>query len=450
MITVPLNSLCVVLLLRFVGEANLGTDHYCSADMSSYDVAEIEVEIPLETIPREEPKKVMEVLQMDPAKVQKKCTVLIVTAGLSRCGKSTALNNIFDSKFESRYSSTSVTKEVKRKRSEGSKDAIVVVDTPGLGSVDIPFSKVKKDIRDAIGGLDFMLLYCHSVSPGNALANDMLVVKNLQKVLGKDIWKKCVVLFTCSDLVRSQECPRENDRDKYKRLLRTRAEELTKMMKSQCGHHVPNVKVVFDVDTELEGIEEIVAVPVGHELKEGEVNELVPGMEGLNWKEVAFLEVMRREGPMDRGAFLNLFRNKSPIYSSVAGAGVGAVVGAIGGGLIGAIGAGVGAVPGAAVGAVAGGVAGGLGSGSMLGAGALTIKEIMYRYKASKMRHKIDKLKTAELIKCQDQDRIAAEAGARPQAEPGVQQYHEDGVQPRRRQMASLQEQTDAETAMHY
>ena len=429
--------------------------------MSASDF-EMELSVPTESIRTEEPKKeviedlhinpVMKELQLNPAEEQKKCTVLIVTAGLSKRGKSTALNNIFDCKFESRLSANSVTSSVQRKRSEGGKDTLVVVDTPGFASLDIPLARVKKDIRDAIGGLDFVLLYCHSVSPGIALANDdKVVVKNLQKVFGKDIWKKCVVLFTFSDLVRSQECETENDRDKYRRHLRNHAEELTKMLKSQCGRHVPDVKVVLDVNTELEGIKEILAVPVGRKLKDGEVNELVPGMEGLNWKEVAFLEIMRREGPMDRGAFLNLLSDKSPIYSSVAGVIAGAVLGAIGGGLTGAIaGGGVGAAPGAAVGAVAGGVAGGLGSGSMLGAGALTIKEIMYRYKASKMKHKIDKLKTAELIKYQDQDRIPEEAGARPQAEPGVQQYHEDGVQPRRRQMASLQEQTDAETAMHY
>ena len=138
---------------------------------------------------------------------------------------------------------------------------------------------------DAIGGLNFVLVYCYSVSPSNPQSlTDVYVVKNLQRVLGKDMWKKCVVLFTFSDLLREQECCAEKDREKYKKFLRDHAKRLSDMLRKECGSRVPDVKVVFDVDTEQEDVTEIVAVPVGRQLKHGrEVHFLVPGTKAANW-----------------------------------------------------------------------------------------------------------------------------------------------------------------------
>ena len=98
-----------------------------------------------------------------------KRTVLIVTAGLSRSGKSTAMNNIFGADFKSVYSASSVTRAVEPCRIEGHADELIVVDTPGLGATDIKFAKVKEELLDAIGGLNFVLMYCYSVGPSTAL-----------------------------------------------------------------------------------------------------------------------------------------------------------------------------------------------------------------------------------------------------------------------------------------
>ena len=47
---------------------------------------------------------------------------------------------------------------------DGLKNEFIVVDTPGLGSTDIKLASIKKDLLGAIGGMNFVLVYCYSVS----------------------------------------------------------------------------------------------------------------------------------------------------------------------------------------------------------------------------------------------------------------------------------------------
>ena len=58
------------------------------------------------------------------ANAERKRTVLIVTAGLSRSGKSTAMNNIFGADFKSECSASSVTSAVEARRVDGLKGAV--------------------------------------------------------------------------------------------------------------------------------------------------------------------------------------------------------------------------------------------------------------------------------------------------------------------------------------
>ena len=324
------------------------------------------------------------------ATTREKRTVLIVTAGLSRSGKSTALNNIFGADFKSVYSASSVTRSVEPCRIEGHSDELIVVDTPGLGATDIKLAKVKQELLAAIGGLNFVLVYCYSVSPSNPQSlTDVYVVKNLQRVLGKDMWKKCVVLFTFSDFLREQECRAEKDREKYKKFLRDHAKRLSAkrlsdMLRKECGSHVPDVKVVFDVDTEQEDVTEIVAVPVGRQLKRGrEVHFLVPGTKAANWQELALCEIIRKADPIDRGVYLSLTRIRAPLYSTIVGGAIGGAVGGIGGALVGLAAGGVGAIPFATIGLGVGVVAG----GAMGRISILTMKEVKDHVRSVKIKN---------------------------------------------------------------
>ena len=333
-----------------------------------------------------------------------KRTVLIVTAGLPRSGKSTAMNNIFGADFKSEWSASSVTSAVEARCVDGLRNELIVVDTPGLAATDIKFATIKKDLLGAIGGLNFVLVYCYSVGPTNSQTKaDVLVAKNLQKVLGKDVWKKCVVLFTCSDLLREQEYPREGDREKYKDLLQRYASRFSEMLRKECGSHVPDVKVVFDVDTEQEDVTEIVAVPVGRKLKCGrERYLLLPGMKETNWKVLALCEILRKADPIDQQVFLSFGNDLTPVISFIAGGVISGVVGGIAGGAVGAVvGAGAGgfgAIPGAVIGTGVGVATGVIAGGAY---GSVAVQEIglaMEKRKERARSKRVDKLKNAKHI----------------------------------------------------
>ena len=329
---------------------------------------------------------------------EKKPEAVLVIGGLARSGKSTALNNIFQANFLSNYSTKSVTKCVNMKRLVGEESDLIIVDTPGFGSTDLNLAKVRKDFLDSIGTLSYVLVYCFSVSPGNTLSvADEYVVKRMVEVMGKDIWKKCVILLTFSDRLRSQACPSLEDRDKYKEFISGHAQRLTELFKKVCGSHAPTVKSVFEVDTSQECIDNIIAVPVGLKLKQGkEKHELVPGIEDLNWAEVAVTEIIRKAEVMERVTYLHHFHRRSFKIGTVAGAVVGGAVGLAGGGVLGAATLGFGLAPAIVVGTAVGTAIGGM-AGSLVGTtGGLTIGEVKYSVLASRNQNKIKK---AEILR---------------------------------------------------
>ena len=72
-----------------------------------------------------------------------------------------------------------------------------IIDVPGLGDQDIPTGVVSKQIKEAVGESEYILLYCISVAPDHSLTvANTIVMKVLQKILGKDVRKKCVILLT--------------------------------------------------------------------------------------------------------------------------------------------------------------------------------------------------------------------------------------------------------------
>ena len=327
----------------------------------------------------------------------KKPEVVIVIGGLARSGKSTALNNIFQADFKSDYSTKFVTKYVKMKRLVGEESDLIIVDTPGFGSRDLSLAKVRKEFLDAVGTLSYVLVYCYSISPnsGQSIA-DEYVVKRMVEIMGKDIWKKCVILLTFSDRLRSQKCPSDTDRKSYKNFIKDHAKNLSELFNTVCGSHAPTVKSVFEVDTSQECIDDIIAVPVGLELKQGkEKHELVPGIEDLNWAEVAVTEIIRKAEVMERVTYLHHFHRRSFKIGTAAGAVVGGAVGLAGGGVLGAATLGFGLAPAIVVGTAVGTAIGGM-AGSLVGTtGGLTMGEVKYSMIASRNQNKI---KEAEIL----------------------------------------------------
>lgn len=323
---------------------------------------------------------------------------VVVIAGRPSSGKSRALNNIFGVKFESKNSVHSVTNDIEYKRVTKKGSTVIVVDTPGLGAADIEMNKVKDDFASVIGDLNCTLLYCHSVGPNNKLMDvDVRIFKNLQKVLGKKIWKRCIILFTFSDTLRREDYPKYDDNQAYLRYLQEHVTNLEEKLKKHCGDHVPNVKLVSDVVIGDAEIEDIVAIPVGKmvtQKQEAEVLIPAPDGSGRNWWMVAWNVIEKKSTKLDRIVLKKVLDSKAQTVAGLAASVVvGSALGGLGGVLVGGVAAaGVGAIPGAFAGAVMGGLAAGLGGG---GLGQVILAP---HVEATKRKIKADNLRSAEFV----------------------------------------------------
>lgn len=310
----------------------------------------------------------------------------IIVAGKPRNGKSKALNNIFDLDFASEVSCKSVTQHVLKKTVKKKGRELQIIDTPGLGAIDIPTKDITKEIKDAIEGIDYTLLYCLSVSPNSTLTEiDKTIVMNLHTSLGKVVWDKCVLLLTFSDNAIKEFMSEEEERsedaledmsknpsERYTEFLKEYAEQFQSLLKT-CGAHVSKVKTIFEYETqearEEQTWKEIVAVPVGKLRTDSD--KILPGIkfkDQEDWTDIAFTEMMKKTKEERRELFLS-FKYDHVFPIGLGGLAVGAVIGTMFGPLGSIFGAGIG------------------GAVSATAAHMNTTPEIAYKIKSSKKKH---------------------------------------------------------------
>ena len=297
----------------------------------------------------------------------------VMVAGRARNGKSTALNNIFGVNLVVRASASSVTsvvntikviKKLPKKRGDSSPQEVTmqVIDTPGLGSLDISKTEILTEMKRITKGINFTLLYCFSVSPNTALTEvDKTIITNLHRTLGKEVWSKCVLLFTFSDhaYLEFEESPAE-----YIHHINDHAQKFNELLQEISGKE-SCVKSIFeyespDVLSEEESPSNIIAIPV--KKKVAPCKDILPGMikSGQDWTDVVFVELMKRADSIQREPFI-LFKYPNIFISSgttVAGLLIGGAIGAGVGIIGGPFGVLAGTAAGAAIGGATGGVAG--------------------------------------------------------------------------------------------
>ena len=318
---------------------------------------------------------------------------VVIIAGRPSSGKSRALRNLFGvDDFLSKSSvKNSVTTEINYVKVKKYGHSFIVVDTPGLGAEDIPMTSVEQDFLAAVGDLKYTLVYCHSVGPNSKFIDlDKTILKNLQRVLGKGIWKRCVILFTFSDNLRAADYPRWTDRKYYLVQLKEHADHLEETLKKVCGKGIPNIKLVTDENVRQD---DIVAVPVGLFLAEGiEEKVLIPaaGNSAVNWVDKALSEIIKKSQPLDRIELERIAIKAKTAAGMAVGVVVGAALGGMAGAVIGAALAGVGAIPLGVTGAITGGAAGGISTGSI---GRIILSPYE---KATGKKKKTDKLVSAK------------------------------------------------------
>ena len=225
-------------------------------------------------------------------------------------------------------------KEQQLKEEEAADEDITlrVIDTPGLGAVDIKKETILKDIKNATEGENYTLLYCFSVSPNtNITDTDRVILENLQQSLGKEVWNKCVLLLTFSDHAVEEF---EDSREGYIEYIRGHAKEFQTLLRSITDNQSIGIKTVFEYPS-LEKLEqdekpsEIIAIPVNKKPKQS--TAILPGMirDGQQWTDIVFIEIMKKTDEDFRVPFV-LYRHPG-IYGCIAvGASVGSAIGPVG------------------------------------------------------------------------------------------------------------------------
>ena len=309
----------------------------------------------------------------------------IMVAGKPRNGKSRALNNIFEVDFESATSPGSVTQSVLEKHVEKDGKKMVVIDTPGLGALDMDrdTSKLVQEMKEAVEGLDYVLLYCLSVAPNSSLTLvDQTIIKCLHESLGMEAWKNCVILLTFSDIARVMDYRTDSKVEEFKVFLKNHAARFQELIQScideeSSSSHAEKepfeIKTIFEItsgiseELETEGKSEkekeseeekkakgvqIVAIPVGRDIPSDPC--LLPGIlkEKENWTDAVFLQLMEKVNEEKRAEYVQFKYDREIRGLLLAGLGTGAATGALMGAVAGP--------PGALVGAIAGAVVGGI------------------------------------------------------------------------------------------
>lgn len=219
---------------------------------------------------------------------------IVLVAGKTGSGKSTALNNIFGLNFEARSSPGSVTTVIADEVVERNGTTFRVIDTPGLGDAGGRTTATTKAMATAVKSSDFTLLYCLPVKPSDTLTEtDKLIIKSLQSHLGRRVWDKCVLLLTYSDIARHGEFPSDHQADSYISYLHEHIQAFHRMLKD-CGIDIPPIKSIFAHDrlqfrAGQESTGEIIAVPVMKTNSNAEP-KIHPGSH-TRWTEKALVEV---------------------------------------------------------------------------------------------------------------------------------------------------------------
>ncbi len=213
----------------------------------------------------------------------------VMAVGKPRNGKSSVLNNIFGLHLDAALSVKPVTRCVSVTETEREGELFKVLDTPGLGSLELSDVETLKAMKCATQGTKFTLMYCFSVSPNTLLdETDKAIVQQLHTCLGEDVWKNCILLMTFSDIA----CKEINSEALYVEHIKSHAQEFQDLLRS-FWKESPSVTTVFDIRIS-ENFPEIIAIPVMKRTKLS--TPILPGiLKGhQDWTNVVINEIRKK------------------------------------------------------------------------------------------------------------------------------------------------------------
>ena len=250
--------------------------------------------------------------------------VVIMVVGQPNKGKTTLLNNLFNLSLPT-GALPGTTKDVCLvKTVTTEKASMYIFDTPGLFESKQKTKLVLNEVKTYVKpDTNFTLLYCLSVGPGQALVQqDTEMVLYLTDTFGEDVWKRCVLALTFSDLVRQTECPLQGNTEYISHLK----EHITQFQEVLGIFALP-IKLLFELSPDEDMSSCIVAIPVAKTKEKGEMWDIWPEYKmepPLSWTDYAFIELVKKSGR--HSVALASFR-----YPGIAGAVVGGILGSLAG-----------------------------------------------------------------------------------------------------------------------
>ena len=148
------------------------------------------------------------------AKATKKKVSIILT-GVGGVGKSTLFANLLKIEISNLMDPNPLTKELEPKTKEVNGVDVTLVDTPGILTSKGVSEELKKKLKSH--DVDLLVL-CISVLPHEKFSYDhnreIKIMKCLHNNFGRDIWKRCVIVFTFSNQLLGQiKCTTRNENE---------------------------------------------------------------------------------------------------------------------------------------------------------------------------------------------------------------------------------------------
>lgn len=250
-------------------------------------------------------------------------TVLIT--GKSGAGKSTLAANLLNlTDFKVKHSPEAVTQNVHQYMSVVHGVNVTVVDAPGLGSPHQSDTNTLAELKRISGENADVLLYCLCIGQSSRIDFvDKNIIKTLTEAFGQEFWSRVVLVLTFANNVH------ENG-------------QLSRIMKDYCDkfqEKLTEVGVTFPVLpifwSNIDKIKTTIpALPAG-------LHREVRLLEGRNWNDDIYLEILRKCVPESKNGLLKLrgFNWKVILAIACICAVAGAIYGGIRGESIGLVGA---------------------------------------------------------------------------------------------------------------
>lgn len=169
---------------------------------------------------------------------------LIAVVGKRRAGKTTLMSKLFDKNEIIQLSD-------KRVESQ-SNCAYNAVEVPGPENLSDIKSWRKEELKKLIkttGGKVDLFLLCIPAAPYNTFNEGTPnIMKGLQEEFGKDVWKRCIVVFTFNNMfltVNNGPGNVEKDRNMYKANLQNFTDEFRNELVHKLGVNEIRVKTIF-------------------------------------------------------------------------------------------------------------------------------------------------------------------------------------------------------------